>query len=99
MLQQLLGFVNDRRIALNAAAALPAVSDAASWAGRHIGHGQPLGLAADAIKPFVTGINERKKTIGPLLDRRRRGHEGRRCADRQDEDCLCKRRPMMHGAK
>ena len=34
---------------------------------RHIGHGQPLGLAADAIESLVTGIDQRKKTVRPLL--------------------------------
>ena len=44
---------------------------------RHVGHGEPLRFAVDAIEPLVTGVGQREKTIGPLLDRRRGANQRR----------------------
>ena len=65
----------------------------------NVGHGGPLGLAVDPVEALVSGIGERKETIGTLLDWQRRGQRERRRHQKQREHPDERERWVMHASK
>ena len=98
MREQLLRFVDDRRIAVESGEGLARCLRGGIVRRRDIGDGEPLRFAADADEALVTGVNEREETVRSLLDRRRGGRNS--SGQKENAKRLFYRQQwVMHGRK